>query len=48
LMYIISFGNEERAEIGKKTFIGAAIGMLIIIVSFAITYSIISLNLFGQ
>jgi hypothetical protein len=47
-MYIISFGNEERAEIGKKTFIGAAIGMLIIIVSFAITYSIISLNLFGQ
>ena len=47
-MYVISFGNEERAETGKKIFIGAAIGMLVILVSFAITYSIISLNLFGQ
>ena len=36
LIYITSFGNEEKAELGKKTLMYALIGAIIILVAYAL------------
>ncbi|MEI7511084.1 MAG: hypothetical protein WCJ84_02920 [Candidatus Peregrinibacteria bacterium] len=43
-LYVISFGDEEKSESGKKMFINAAIGLIIILISFALTYTLVGLK----
>lgn len=46
VLYIFSFGNEERAEAGKTTFINAGIGIFVIVISFALASSLVNFSLF--
>ena len=41
-MMIFAFGNEEKYEKGKKIITGAGIGIIIILISFALTSTVIS------
>lgn len=46
-LYITAFGNEENAEKGKKILIWTAIGIIIIIVSYALTSALINASVDG-
>ncbi len=43
-LYVISFGDDERSGVGKKIFINATIGLIIILISFTLTYSLVGLK----
>jgi uncharacterized membrane protein YwzB len=43
--YIISGGNEERAQKGKSTVVNAIIGLIIIMLSYVIAYAVSNLFL---
>lgn len=44
-LYVISFGNEEGAEKGRKIFINAFIAMVIIILSYILMWSLVNFSL---
>lgn len=45
-MYLFAFGNEETAENGKKIFIRALIGLLILVFSYILTVSLVDFTIF--
>ena len=46
--YLTSGGNEEQAEKGKRTLINAIIGIIVVVLSYAIVNVIVNLVSYGQ